>query len=74
MMTIKKITSLLVLIILILSLLLAACDGGTGSGGISGGSVADPFGDANDTAADATATYGAEQLHIQLTAIAEQNH
>ena len=59
-----KVTARIFLILLILSLATLACVGGDG-GGASGG--LNP-GDPNSSAVNATATYGAEQFHLQLTA------
>jgi hypothetical protein len=58
----------ILLIILILSIAALACVDGGGGGGGGGGSWV------NDSPSiQATATYGAEQFHIQLTAEADPN-
>lgn len=62
----------LVLIILVLALALLSCGGGDEGNG-SGIHVLTNSGQTIILAPDATATYGADQLHIQLTAIADQN-
>ena len=62
----KKHAVLILLIILILFLATISCIGGGGgdnSGSLKGKAT---------MAANATATYGAEQFHLQLTAISEQ--
>ena len=70
----SKALARILLIILILALAALACVGGGGDrGGVSGnGSPAADNNGAQDTqSANATATYGAEQFHIQLTAVAQ---
>jgi flagellar basal body-associated protein FliL len=67
----SKATARLLLIILILALAILACVGGgdgviTGKGTPSVGNN----GALSAQSADATATYGAEQFYIQLTAVA----
>jgi len=57
----NKATIRILLIIIILTLASLACVGGGGDGGITGDGT---------SLYDATATYGAEQFHIQLTEIA----
>ncbi|MFC1878971.1 hypothetical protein ACFLZW_03565 [Chloroflexota bacterium] len=73
----KKPTILIVfiLIILLFALIIAACGGGNGnkSGSSAGGSWQQPHVRSTEQAANATATFGAEILEIQLTAIAEKN-
>ena len=72
----RKFTPLLAcaLIILILVLVIAAC--GSGNGSKTGGTSGDYWLPSNirstEQAANATATFGAEVLQIQLTAIAEK--
>jgi hypothetical protein len=72
----KKFTPLLAfaLIVLILALIVAACGSGNGNkkGGISGGQWLPSNIRSTEQSANATATYGAEVLQIQLTAIAEK--
>ena len=72
----KKLTSLLLLalILLIFALVLAACGGDNGnkSGSATGGMWLSPNASSTEQAANATATYGAEVLEIQLTAIADK--
>ena len=71
----KKPTARIVLIILILALAAMSCIGGGGGdkGGVNG-SASNTNGGSSQIqatmAADATATFGAEQFHLQLTAIA----
>jgi len=74
----KKVVIRIVLILLILTLAALACVGG---GGDQNGSSSDggtsaaghqPMNAQATISAGATATYGAEQFHLQLTAIAEQ--
>lgn len=62
----------ILLIILVLALAAMSCVGGGGDGGTTGdGSSAVNNNNSLDAqSANATATYGAEQFHIQLTAIA----
>jgi hypothetical protein len=57
----NRVTTRILLIVLILALASLACVGGGGDGGITGN---------GSSWFDATATYGAEQFHIQLTEIA----
>ncbi|OGO39210.1 MAG: hypothetical protein A2W35_16945 [Chloroflexi bacterium RBG_16_57_11] len=70
----NKATARIFLIVLILALAALACVGG---GGGDGGVASDGSRLINNTtsqefsSANATATYGAEQFHIQLTAIAQ---
>lgn len=69
----NKLSTRLLLIIIILALAAMACIGGGGGDGDD--SNHNKGGSNNQTVthpADATATYGAEQLHIQLTAIARE--
>ena len=67
----KKVTTRLLLIIIVLALAMLACVGGGGNGSLNntwtsnGGSILE--------APDATAAYGAEQLQIQLTAMADES-
>jgi hypothetical protein len=70
----SKATARILLIILILALAALACvRGGGGDGGVAkDGSLSVNNNTPQDMwSADATATYGAEQFHIQLTAIAQ---
>lgn len=72
----KKTTARIILILIILILATVACVGG-GEGyesNSAGTPQADIFGISIQAtqSADVTATYGAEQFHLQLTAIAEQ--
>jgi hypothetical protein len=68
----KKLAARILLIILILALAAISCVGGGGGEGGSGGSSGSGGEDSDvSPEADATATYGAEQFHIQLTAIAQ---
>ena len=73
----KKLITLLscALIILILALVITACGDGNGSnsGGTTGEGWAPSQLRSTEQAANATATFGAEILQIQLTAIAEKN-
>jgi hypothetical protein len=65
-----KLFLILVIIVSLLTFILVACDwdDNGGSGGRSGESTHQPRG---NLAYDLTATYGADQFHAQLTAIAE---
>lgn len=67
-----KLTARILLICLILAVAALACvNGGDGNSSSTNNS-----GSGNNVSvygADATATYGAEQFHIQLTAIADPN-
>jgi hypothetical protein len=70
----NKATIRILLIILILALAALACVGGGGDGVTGDGSSTAGGNSALDTqSANATATYGAEQFHIQLTAVARPN-
>ena len=74
----KKLTMLILLIAIILALSIAACGDKDGSNSIGKGNSVDstPVPDgymATSSATSATATYGAEQFYIQLTAIANEN-
>lgn len=63
-MDVNKVTTRILIIIIVLVLATMACvGGGNDNGGWSTGDGKRP---------DATATYGAHQLHIQLTAIAQE--
>jgi hypothetical protein len=66
-----KMTARILLIILVLALAAISCIGGGGGGG--DGNNGDAGRTEETISADVTATYGAEQFHIQLTAIAEQS-
>ena len=74
----KKLATLILLtVILLLSILTTACvdNGGNNSSGagITVESTPTPHGfDATMSAANATATYGADQFYLQLTAIANE--
>jgi hypothetical protein len=74
----KKVVVRILLILLVLTLVALACIGGggdqNGSNSDAGTSAADhPVINAQATlSAGATATFGAEQFHLQLTAIAKQ--
>ncbi len=69
----KKLAICLLVFMLILLIGATACIKGGDGGGVN-----NPTGSTTPaqsiTPANATATYGAEQFHIQLTAIAEQEH
>jgi hypothetical protein len=70
----SKATARIILIILILAVAALACvGGGGGDGGVArdGSQLINSSNSQDIGSADATATYGAEQFHIQLTAIAE---
>jgi hypothetical protein len=70
----SKATARILLILLILALAMLACvDGGNGGTTGNGTPAVDNSGALNVQAADATATYGAEQFYIQLTAVARPN-
>lgn len=60
----------LLLILMVLSLALIACGDGTSNGG--NGSLQESQTNHPGSIADATATFGAREFHIQLTAIAQQ--
>jgi len=62
----KKRAAVLILIILVLFLATISCIGG--GGGDDGGSLKVQA----TTSANVTATFGAEQFHLQLTAISDQ--
>ena len=73
----KKLTTLILLIAILLALSIVACGdaGGNSSAGAGVTGEGTPVPDdvkATMSAADATATYGAEQFYLQLTAIAEE--
>jgi hypothetical protein len=76
--TMKKAAARILLILLVLTLTALACVGGggdqNGSSSDTGTSAAghQPMNAQATMSAGATATYGAEQFHLQLTAIAEQ--
>lgn len=63
----RKLTARILLIILVLAFATLACVGGGGGEGSGSGSSA------TTEAAGVTATYGAEQYHQQLTAVAQPN-
>jgi len=65
-----KLTARILLIILILAMAALACGGGGGGGG-GGSGDGDETQSAETISADATATFGAEQFHAQLTAVAQ---
>jgi hypothetical protein len=72
----RKATAGILLIILILAFAALACvGGGGGDGGVArdGSQLINNNASQEVWSADATATYGAEQFHIQLTAIAQPN-
>jgi hypothetical protein len=61
----------IVIILLVLAIASLACVNG-GDGSTSNGSSATGSSSAVTSGPDATATYGAEQFHLQLTASAQQ--
>lgn len=66
----KKATFRLLLIVIVLSLAMLACGGGGGSGSLNNN-----WSSGNQEilqAPEATAAYGAQQLQIQLTAMADE--
>lgn len=65
----KKIPARILLGILLLALAAFACIGGGGDG--NEGESSSPQEAQTTPTPDATATYGAEQFHLQLTAIAQ---
>ena len=69
----NKAIARILLIILILAVAALACVGGDGDGGVTrdGAQLINSSTTQGLGSADATATYGAEQFHIQLTAIAQ---
>jgi hypothetical protein len=73
----KKLTTLILLIAILFALCTAACGDNGRNNSVGGGTNVEktpmPVGAQPIlSAADATATYGAEQFHLQLTAIANQ--
>ena len=73
--SVNKAFTRILLIIIVLAMAALACVGGGGGGGVDGsGSNSDSnissSSQTNVDSPDATATYGAQQLHIQLTEIA----
>lgn len=67
----SKATARILLILLILALAMLACVGGGDGGTTANGTPSvNKNGALNAQSADATATYGAEQFYIQLTAVA----
>jgi hypothetical protein len=71
---VNKATTRILLIIVVLALAAMACVGGGGGGGSGTGSGSNGSASSQpgEHSPDATATFGAEQLHIQLTEIARQ--
>lgn len=73
----KKFTTLILLIALIFALSMAACGDNNGKNSVGGGKIVEstPVPDgylATSSATSATATFGAEQFFLQLTAIANE--
>jgi hypothetical protein len=65
----KHITRILLIIVILILAMLACINGGDGNG--SSNTVTTSGNVSISSGPDATATYGAEQFHLQLTAVAK---
>ncbi len=68
----KKIVACIVFILIIVALAITACVDGGDKTGSARGSQGQSLNAQQTMAANATATFGAEQFHLQLTAMAEE--